>query len=62
MIMVTMPGDVDGDFGADLYDAVKFLVVYGARKGQPDCDPNLDINDNRQIYLYDAIILLTHYG
>jgi hypothetical protein len=47
MTMVTMPRDIDGDFGVDLYDTVKFLVVYEARKGQPDCDSNLDIDDNR---------------
>lgn len=38
-IIVTMSGDVDGDFDVDLYDAVKLLVAYGAKKGQPDYDP-----------------------
>ena len=61
-VVVTIPRDVDGDFDVDVYDAVKLLKCYGAKKGQPNYDPNLDINDNGQIFLYDAVILLTHYG
>jgi PKD repeat protein len=61
-VVVTIPGDVDGDFDVDLYDAVKLLYSYGAKEGDPDYDPNLDINGNGQIFLFDAVILLTHYG
>lgn len=61
-ITVTIPGDVDGDFDVDLYDAVKLLTCYGVNEGEPKYDPNLDINGNDQIYLYDAVILLSNYG
>ncbi|MCK4434739.1 hypothetical protein KAU92_04555, partial [Candidatus Bathyarchaeota archaeon] len=61
-VCVTIPGDVDCDRDVDLFDAVKLLVRYGVRKGQPKYDPNLDINCDGRIDLYDAVILLTHYG
>jgi hypothetical protein len=66
-IVVTIPGDVSGDlenghYDVDLYDAVKLLACYGARKGEPNYDPNCDIDNNGQVFLYDAVILLSHYG
>ncbi len=61
-VVVTIPGDVDGDFDVDLYDAVKLLIRYGVKKGEPDYDPNLDIDDDGRIFLYDAVILLSRYG
>ena len=61
-VCVTIPGDVDADFDVDIYDAVKLLVRYGAKKGNVNYDPNLDINGNGQIFLFDAVILCIHYG
>jgi hypothetical protein len=61
-VCVTIQGDVDCDRDVDLYDAVKLLVRYGAKKGQPECDPNCDIDGDGDIDLFDAVILLTHYG
>ena len=60
-VCLTIPGDVDADFDVDLYDAVKLLRVLGVKEGDPDYNPNLDINNNGQIF-YDAVILLSHYG
>lgn len=61
-VCVTIPGDVDGDFNVDLYDAVKLLVIYGVKKDNPKYDPNCDIDGDGDIDLYDVVILLTHYG
>jgi hypothetical protein len=61
-ITVTIPGDVDGDFDVDLYDAVGLLVHYGAKTGQPAYNPVCDIDGDGDIDLYDAVTLLTHYG
>lgn len=60
-VCLTIPGDVDADFDVDLYDAVKLLRVLGVKEGDPDYNPNLDINNNGQIF-YDAVILISHYG
>jgi hypothetical protein len=66
-VVVTIPGDVDGDFenghyDVDLFDAVKLLAIYGAKLGDSNFDPNCDIDDSGQIFLFDAVILLSHYG
>ena len=61
-IIITIPGDVDGDSDVDLYDAVKLLVIYGTKKGQLKYDPNCDIDGDGDIDLYDAVKLLTNYG
>ena len=61
-IVVTIPGDVDGDFDVDLYDAVNLLTRYGAKKGNPKYDPICDIDGDGDIDLFDAVKLLTNYG
>jgi len=61
-VCITIPGDLDADFDVDLYDAVKLLKRYGAKKGSPSYDPNCDIDGDEDIDLYDAVILLTNYG
>ena len=61
-VCVTIPGDVDGDFDVDLFDAVKLLKCYGAWKDNPSYDPNCDIDGDGDIDLFDAVILLMHYG
>jgi hypothetical protein len=66
-VLVTILGDVDGDFedghyDIDLFDAVKLLACYGAKEGDSNFDPNCDIDDSGQVFLFDAVILLSHYG
>jgi len=61
-IIITIPGDIDGDKDVDLYDAVALLVRYGVKKDNPKYDPNCDIDGDGSIDLYDAVRLLTHYG
>jgi hypothetical protein len=66
-ILVTIPGDVDGDlenghYDVDLFDAVKLLACYGAKEGDSNFDPNCDIDDSGQVFLFDAVILLARYG
>jgi len=53
---------LDCDRDVDLYDAVKLLVRYGAKKGSPSYDPVCDIDGDGSIDLYDAVRLLTRYG
>ncbi len=61
-VIVTIPGDVDGDFDVDLYDVVKICTVYGSEKGDPRYVPNRDINCDGKINIYDLVIACIHYG
>jgi len=66
-ILVTIPGDVDGDledghYDVDLFDAVRLLACYGAKEGDSNFDPNCDIDSDGQVFLFDAVILLSRYG
>jgi hypothetical protein len=66
-VLVTMPGDVDGDleggrYDVDLFDAVKLLAGYGYRRGETEYNPNCDIDNDGRVFLFDAVILLGNYG
>jgi hypothetical protein len=61
-VCVSIVGDLDCDRDVDLYDAVRLLSHYGAKKGQPLYNPIYDIDGDGDIDLYDAVALLTHYG
>jgi hypothetical protein len=60
--LITIPGDVDGDYDVDLYDVVKICFAYGSKKGEPEYEADYDVNCDDKIDLYDVIIACTHYG
>jgi hypothetical protein len=61
-IIVTIPGDVDGDFDVDIYDIVSICVGYGSKKGDPNYFPNCDIDCDGDIDIYDVVTACTNYG
>ena len=66
-IVVSIPGDMDGvlvngHFDVSLYDAVRLLACYGSKEGNPNFNPNCDIDESGQVFLFDAVILLSNYG
>ncbi len=61
-VVIVWPGDVDGNKDVFLFDAVKLLVAYGIKVGNPGYNPNYDIDNDGRIFLYDAVILLSSYG
>jgi len=61
-VVITIPGDVDGDFDVDIYDVVKITGVYRSKIGDSDYKPNSDMNSDGIIDIYDVVICTSHYG
>jgi len=61
-IIVTIPGDVDGNFRVNIYDAVKIGSIYAVLAGDPRFNPNSDIDDDGVISILDLVICTRHYG
>ena len=62
IIIITVPGDTDGDRDIDIYDIVRLASVYGAKKGEARYNPNCDIDGNNEINIYDVVIATSRYG
>jgi parallel beta-helix repeat protein len=61
-IIITVPGDVDGDREINIYDIVRLASAYGSKIGEPRYVPNCDIDGNGQINIYDVVIATSRYG
>jgi parallel beta-helix repeat protein len=61
-VYVGIPGDVNGNGGVDIYDAIilgnSFMSTPGSRKW----NANANINNDNMVDIYDAIILAGNYG
>jgi len=62
LLRVTIPGDINGDFIVDIYDAIIFAGVINTQPGDTKWTPNADFNSDRYIDIFDAIILSNHYN
>jgi hypothetical protein len=61
-VIVTIPGDLNGDFQVKLGDLVILANAYGCRPGGAKWNPNADIDNNGVIGLSDLVILAVNYG
>ncbi len=61
-ILVTIPGDVDGDRDVDIFDIVAMAGSYGSEEGDSKYAPNYDINDDYKIDIFDIVAAASHYG
>jgi hypothetical protein len=60
--IVTIPGDVNGDFEVDIFDAVKLAGVFNTNPASSNWNANIDINGDNIVDIFDAIILSNYYG
>ncbi len=58
-VLVTIPGDVDGDKDVDIYDVIRFAACF-CMDWIPD--PNTDIDGDGDVDIYDVVILCCNYG
>jgi hypothetical protein len=61
-LLVTIQGDIDGDFKVGLQDLVRLALAYSSHPGNPKWNPNSDIDNNGVIGLTDLVLLALHYG
>lgn len=62
-ILVTIPGDINGDFNSTRGDLVLLANAYGSKPQTPSkWNPNADINGNGVVGLTDLVLLAIHYG
>ena len=61
-LVVTIPGDVDGNFEVDIYDVTAICVCYDSKPGDPNYYPNCDLDGNGIIDIYDVTTACITYG
>lgn len=61
-VVVTIPGDFNGDYYVEIFDIVKICIAYNTKQGDPLYKPVLDIDDDGDIDIFDVVIACVHYG
>jgi hypothetical protein len=60
--IVTIPGDLNGDFKVSLSDLSILAKAYGTTPDSPKWNANADINGDGKVGLSDLSLLAKHYG
>jgi hypothetical protein len=61
-VVVTIPGDVNGDGKVNLADLVALALAYRSTPGSSNWNPNADIDNNGVVNLIDLVTSAIHYG
>jgi len=62
-IVVTVIGDINGDFKVDIKDLVLVIKYFGSYPGSvKPWNPNADINCDNKVDIKDLVLLIKHYG
>jgi hypothetical protein len=62
-VRVNMAGDVTPEYGiVDIVDIVYVAIHFGSQKGDPNYEPNADINCDGLIDIVDIVIVAIHFG
>jgi hypothetical protein len=61
-VLVTIPGDINGDKTVDIFDAIRLAGAYDSALTNANWNPNADLNNDNIVDIYDAIILSSHYN
>jgi hypothetical protein len=62
MILVTIPGDINGDFKCALADLSLLAKAFNTYPGDAKWNPNADINGNGNVGLSDLSIMAKHFN
>jgi serine protease AprX len=61
-VIVTITGDLDGDFKVGLTDLKILAAAYDSKPGEPNWNPNADVDNSGTVNLPDLFALCQHYG
>lgn len=61
-LLITLPGDVNGDRDVNIFDVVTMADAYQAKYPNPRYNPNCDIDGDGDIDIFDIVIAAGHYG
>jgi len=61
-VLVTIPGDVNGDRTVDTSDLNAVAEAYGSTSTNPNRNPNADINNDGIVDIFDIGITSAHWG
>ena len=60
--MITIPGDINGDYHVNILDIVKIAAIYASKMGDPEFNPNSDLDNDGVITILDVVLCAIHYG
>jgi hypothetical protein len=61
-VVVTLPGDVDGDRDVTIFDIVRIALGYSTIEGQMWYATRCDVDDDGDIDIFDVIAAAVNYG
>lgn len=61
-VLVTIPGDVNGDRKVRIDDILAVALAFGSNCGEPRYEPNLDINCDCKIRIDDVLTAALNFG
>jgi len=61
-VIITIPGDIQGDFIVDIFDAISLAAVFGCDPTSLKWNSNADLNNDNNVDIFDAIILANHFN
>jgi len=62
VVMVTIPGDTNGDSTVDVLDLDALVEAYGSTSISPNWNPNIDTNNDGIVDIFDIRITGAHWG
>jgi len=62
LVLITIPGDINGDRKVDAKDAALCIKAYGSTPGHPSWNPNADINNDYKVDAKDIALKIKNYG
>lgn len=61
-VVLTIAGDMDGDYDIDFDDIVQIAMAYGSTPGDSNWNPNADIDGDNDVDFDDVVTAAMNYG